>query len=151
MLPLQSLTSRDLWELEVSRNAFKRNSKWWVRSLKNTSIRVFSLTIFCLFFLWFCCPFILTPSTLSWRWTLEWLKHLHIHLCKKVKLKTMQCVNKTLGYYQFPRYSLNPELNRVLVQCVAIRSEQLENGHFSWANSLWTTRLENFWTNRNFF
>ena len=38
----------------------------------------------------------------------------------------------------------------VMIQCEAIRSEQLKNGHFLWAYSLWTTSLNKFWRNKNF-
>ena len=36
------------------------------------------------------------------------------------------------------------------IQCDTIRSEQFENGNFSWTYKLWTTCLDKFLTNNNF-
>ena len=38
-----------------------------------------------------------------------------------------------------------------ILQCKAIRSEQFENRHFSWAYSLWTTRFDKFKRNKKNF
>ena len=38
----------------------------------------------------------------------------------------------------------------IIIQCDAIRSEQLKIWHFSWAYSLWITRLDNLWKYNNY-